>query len=483
MRYLVTFLFSCMLFSMHGQNIEVDQTKIDFGTIERGSERIVDIHFSNPGAKESLVLTSNFSRVFNTRWTGKRVLPDSTITLRIKFNPIKEGAFMEDIEVYFSSMQKPIVLKIRAEVNYIDRNDSPACPDFRQRPDDCCGDEPTLIHVINAQTGKPIKEARVRIVENGRVQRDVKTDKNGDYSEQIPVGFYFVMGEAEHFTSADTTGYINRRNNYIELALVPLEAEEKVVAIEQIEPVQEIEEELAQVQEEPEKEEDDRDEIIIIQKPEPEVFAEEPIMEPEEILEAVVVTSKVLPEDLYARNSIVFLVDVSQSMANKGKMDLLKASMLGLVEVLRSTDQVAFMTYASKAVVVIDMTKGDRKVELEKAISALEAGGMTAGLVGFKGAYKMARNHFIDGGNNQLIVATDGAFRNADRPKLVKMVAKNGKRGVKTTVIGIRSTDFAGRTLEELASNGTGSFIYVADFDASKKLLIEEVRKQSYMGD
>jgi len=86
-------------------------------------------------------------------------------TLRIKFNPIKEGAFMEDIEVYFSSMQKPIVLKIRAEVNYIDRNDSPACPDFRQRPDDCCGDEPTLIHVINAQTGKPIKEARVRIVE------------------------------------------------------------------------------------------------------------------------------------------------------------------------------------------------------------------------------------------------------------------------------------------------------------------------------
>jgi len=61
------------------------------------------------------------------------------------------------------------------------------------------------------------------------------------------------MGEAEHFTSADTTGYINRRNNYIELALVPLEAEEKVVAIEQIEPVQEIEEELAQVQEEPEK--------------------------------------------------------------------------------------------------------------------------------------------------------------------------------------------------------------------------------------
>jgi len=78
-------------------------------------------------------------------------------------------------------------------------------------------------------------------------------------------------------------------------------------------------------------------------------------MEPEEILEAVVVTSKVLPEDLYARNSIVFLVDVSQSMANKGKMDLLKASMLGLVEVLRSTDQVAFYDLMhQKAVVVID---------------------------------------------------------------------------------------------------------------------------------
>jgi Ca-activated chloride channel family protein len=468
-----------MLFSMHGQNIEVDQTKIDFGTIERGSERIVDVHFSNPGAKESLVLTSNLSRVFNTRWTGKRVLPDSTITLRIKFNPIQKGLFKEDVEVYFSSMQKPIVLKIRAEVNFIDRNDSPACPDFRQRPDDCCGDEPTLIHVINAQTGKPIKEARVRIVENGKVQRDVKTDKNGDYSEQIPVGFYFVMGEAEYFTSADTTGYINRRNNYIELALMPLDVEEKVAAIE---PVQEREEELAQVQEEPEQEEDDRDEITIIQRIEPVVIAEEP-MSPQDPEEGMVVTSEVLPEDVYARNSIVFLVDVSQSMANKGKMDLLQASMLGLVEVLRPTDQLAFMTYASNAVVVMDMTKGDRKAELEKAISALEAGGMTAGLVGFKRAYKMARTHFIDGGNNQLIVATDGAFRNADRPKLVKMAERNGKRGVKTTVIGIRSTDFAGRTLEELANIGKGSFIYVANFDASKKLLIEEVRKQSYMGD
>ncbi len=478
MRLYFSFILSCILLSAQAQNIEVDETKIDFGTIERGSERIVDIHFSNPGAKESLVLTSNFSREFSTRWTGKRLLPDSTITLRIKFNPINKGAFKEDVEVYFSSMQKPIVLKIRAEVNYIDRTDSPACPDFRQRPDDCCGnDEPTLIHVVNAETGKPIKDARVRIIENGRVQRDVQTNKNGDYSEQIPVGFYFVLGEAANFASADTTGYINRRNNYIELALTPLEEPEMLEEEEVVVQVQE-ETQEEKKQEEQQEVEEERDEIVIVPKEGPEVQEEEA-----QIAEEVVVTSDVLPENLYARNSIVFLVDVSQSMANKGKMDLLKASMLGLVEVLRPSDQVAFMTYASDAVVVMDMTKGDRKAELEKAISALEAGGMTAGLVGFKGAYKMSKAHFIEGGNNQLIVATDGAFRNADRPKLVKMVEKNGKKGVKTSVIGIRSTDFAGRTLEEIANKGTGSFIFVDNFDMSKKLLIEEVRKQSYMGD
>lgn len=67
MRLYFTFIFCCILFSAQAQNIEVDESKIDFGTIERGSERIVDIHFSNPGAKESLVLTSNFSREFSTR--------------------------------------------------------------------------------------------------------------------------------------------------------------------------------------------------------------------------------------------------------------------------------------------------------------------------------------------------------------------------------------------------------------------------------
>ena len=229
-----------------------------------------------------------------------------------------------------------------------------------------------------------------------------------------------------------------------------------------------------------EEEEDDRDEIVIVPAEPIEVEEEKP----EPVLpEPVVVTSTILPEDQYTRNSIVFLVDVSQSMANKGKMDLLKASMLSLVEVLRPTDQVAFLTYASDAAVVLDMTSGDRKEALEKAIQELEAGGMTAGLIGFKGAFKMAKEHFIEGGNNQLIVATDGAFRNADRPKLVKMVDKNQRKGVKTSVIGIRSTEFAGRTLTEIANEGSGSFIFVDDYDACKEALIREVQKQSYIGD
>ncbi len=475
----VLLLFSVLTLQHTSAQVSADATRLDYGVIVKGSDRVLDVHFTNLDAKETMVLTSNVSRECAIRWSSKRIAPDSTITLRIKINPLKTGAFKEDVEVYFASMQKPIVLKLRADVDYVDRTDSPNCPDFRQRPEDCCDDEPTLIHVINARTGDPIRGARVRIIENGRVQRDVATNRSGNYEEQIPVGYYFVMAEAENYSSADTAGYINRRNNYIELALTPGEMD---ILAEDIDnsPIPETTTEPVAVVEEEEEEEDDRDEIVIVPAEPIEVEEEKP----EPVLpEPVVVTSTILPEDQYTRNSIVFLVDVSQSMANKGKMDLLKASMLSLVEVLRPTDQVAFLTYASDAAVVLDMTSGDRKEALEKAIQELEAGGMTAGLIGFKGAFKMAKEHFIEGGNNQLIVATDGAFRNADRPKLVKMVDKNQRKGVKTSVIGIRSTEFAGRTLTEIANEGSGSFIFVDDYDAGKEALIREVQKQSYIGD
>jgi Ca-activated chloride channel family protein len=185
---------------------------------------------------------------------------------------------------------------------------------------------------------------------------------------------------------------------------------------------------------------------------------------------------------MYAKNNVVFLIDVSQSMAQKGKLELLKASMLRLTEALRDVDQVAIITYASQTDVVLDVAQAANKEEMARVIQGLEAGGMTAGAKGFKGAFALNLRHYLKDGNNQVIVATDGAFRKADHAKIVKMVKKYRRKDVHTTVIGIRSTSYASKVLKEIARSGDGSYLALDDFDAGQELLLDEIKKQSFIG-
>ena len=89
---------------------------------------------------------------------------------------------------------------------------------------------------------------------------------------------------------------------------------------------------------------------------------------------------------------------------------------------------------------------------------------------------------YLEDGNNQVIVATDGAFRKADHNKIVKMVKKFRHKQVRTTVIGIRSTTYASKVLKDIAESGDGSYLALDDFDEGQELLLEEIKKQSFIG-
>lgn len=465
---MIRLLFACCFFfflpfgRMDAQ-VSPDRKKHDFGTVERTTDRVADITFTNEGAKDAFILTTRVPRGYTYLWSERSIPAGGTATLRVKFNPIEKGSYNDALEVYFSSMQDPVILRFRAEVEYIDRSDNPACPSFREVPGQNSSDEPFTVKVIDRMSREPLHEVRVRIVQQGRLQRDVRTDRKGLYSEQVPIGYYLIIADADGYLSADSSGYINRRNDYIvfELEKDPDAAKEEPLADE------------ATPEPEPEQ---PREEITIITGGVPEP---EPAPEPEP--EPIVVTSTELPEDRYARNSVVFLLDVSQSMKQKGKLELLQAAMLRMISALRPIDQVALISYASETIVVLDMTSADRKAELEKAVAALEAGGMTAGARGFQGAYDMALDHFIDDANNQVIVTTDGAFTQRDRPRIIKMAEKYHKKSVKTSVVGVRSKSYADEVLLEIAEAGEGSFIKIEDFDLGQEALIEEIRKQSYI--
>src|SRR5690606_17542251 len=103
---------------------------------------------------------------------------------------------------------------------------------------------------------------------------------------------------------------------------------------------------------------------------------------------------------------LVFLIDVSGSMMGANRLPLARASMKLLIDQLRSNDRVAIVTYAGSAGVALESTSGNQKTKIKDAIDALRAGGSTAGGAGLQLAYRMARQHFIKGGNNRIILAS-----------------------------------------------------------------------------
>ncbi len=176
------------------------------------------------------------------------------------------------------------------------------------------------------------------------------------------------------------------------------------------------------------------------------------------------------------RGNYVFLLDVSGSMSSPDKLPLLVSSLKLLVDRLGENDRIAIVVYAGAAGVVLPSTAGDRKSVIMEALDSLSAGGSTAGGAGIQLAYKIAREHFIPGGNNRVILATDGDFNVgvSDDASLVRMVEKQAKSGVFLTVLGFGTGNLKDSRMEQLADKGNGNYAYIDSLQEGRKVLVEQ---------
>ena len=181
-------------------------------------------------------------------------------------------------------------------------------------------------------------------------------------------------------------------------------------------------------------------------------------------------------EDLPPSN-LVFLLDVSGSMDYSDKLPLLKKALALLVDQLRPRDRVAIVVYAGAAGLVLPSTPGDRKDEILAALERLDAGGSTAGGAGIKLAYETAREQFIDGGNNRVILATDGDFNvgASSDGEMVRLIEKERESGVFLTVLGFGTGNLKDSRMEQIADHGNGNFHYVDGLLEARKVLVEEM--------
>lgn len=175
--------------------------------------------------------------------------------------------------------------------------------------------------------------------------------------------------------------------------------------------------------------------------------------------------------------NLVFLIDVSGSMYDDNKLPLVQKSFSMLTDNLTSADRVSIVTYAGSDEVVLEGADGNERKKILRAINDLEAGGSTAGAAGINTAYDIAQKYFIDGGNNRVILATDGDLNVglSSESELTRLIEEKRESGVFLSVLGFGTGNYKDNRLEALADYGNGNYSYIDSEKEAKKVLVDEM--------
>jgi Ca-activated chloride channel family protein len=197
---------------------------------------------------------------------------------------------------------------------------------------------------------------------------------------------------------------------------------------------------------------------------------------PDHFLARVGVRAKCYEPAEAPRRNLVFLIDVSGSMSGEPRLPLVKKSLDLLIDQLTPGDRVSIVTYASGTELRLRPTPGDHKERIRSVVHSLKAGGGTYGESGIKMAYQVARESFMGGGVNRVVLCTDGDFNvgATSEGELVQLIEKERNSQVFLTVLGYGMGNLKNQTLELLAYHGNGHYAYVDSLDEARKVFVEQ---------
>lgn len=176
-------------------------------------------------------------------------------------------------------------------------------------------------------------------------------------------------------------------------------------------------------------------------------------------------------------SNFVFLLDVSGSMNQANKLPLMQKAFAMLAEELTADDRVSIVTYAGREAVILEGVAGNDLITITTAIESLEASGSTAGSAGINKAYELAEKYFIPGGNNRVILATDGDLNVGvtSEAALTDLITKKRESGIYLSVLGFGTGNIKDNKMEALADNGNGNYSYIDSIFEAKRVLVNEM--------
>lgn len=446
------------------------ETQQSLGDYKNGGAHYADYRLVNTFDKKIVVLRVKPEERVSWRLSSKEVNPGDTLLLRLQMNPLKKGKLTQQVELYHTASLEPIVISLSGNFTELPQGRDQNCPDFTVKRDPKANDFTLKIIVQDAVTKQPVRLSTVTALKGG-LQAGRLTVLNGFREETIPLGLYYWIVEAPGYEPWEAEQYVNRNNDTL---FVQLNKKQPSLAVV---------EEPEQINETPiaaENETFTEDTVVLIAKN----LKKEVVKKPEVVEDITVKTdefgNELLDETLYKPNHVVFLIDVSSSMRNDGRMELLKASLVELMKPLRPIDRLSVVIYSSTAQVILEAVPVTKKDSIVAILSSLSASGLTKSNEGLDLAYGLAQSHFIDEGNNAVFLASDGEFRlkrgtQGDYPK----IEANAAQHISTSCINIKGDAVNQDELKTIANTGGGTFLLIKNYRDAQRLLLNTVKLQS----
>lgn len=438
------FTFLCLYFNAIGQ-MSADKTMFDYGVINNYNNDTAYFYFTNNGAKTVYLLTTQPREDYQVFCNTKTIAPGEVLTIGIIYYTEKKGRFNVEVPLSFSNSPEPVKIKLTGTIKSIHPNALTICPSIENsRP--LNHTVPLNIIVKDRETNLKIKDPRVSVLQQKRTINCVPGFQSMAYQCNCNYGRILVNASKEGYEPASMQFDFDAVENtcIIYLEKKPVEKQDTVIReIKQRTIVQK----------------DTITEDVIVYKPAGDNTG--------------------FNSTQYKPNHLIFVIDVSGSMKDSTKLAYLKESMKALINVLRPQDYITLITYANKSHVVFENVSGASKAALIYAVDTLHARGASVGSEALKMAYDMAHKHFIQGGNNQIFLATDGMFNGSsltenDLYKIARHEANKNDIKLSTVAFGKykKSLEF----LRELADKGKGKMLTIGNINADKEVLIEEVK-------
>jgi Mg-chelatase subunit ChlD len=441
---LFVLFFACL--NLYAQ-LKPNKLYFDFGSISQFNNDTAFFEVTNADNKVSYLLPTHHSEDYLILVSSKSIAPGETMKIGIVYYTEKKGKFKETIPLYFSNSNTPLQFELSGNILSFHPYAIVKCPSMEGVAPLKTPIVPLLIVVKDSLTNKEISEADILINEIPLLCQ--YNSKIKAFNCKANYGKLTLYVESKGYNPKELFFDYSPSTNRVVVYLNPI-SEELPASNETIVDL-------------------DNKVLDTVVKRNTSITRNETNGDGLNIAQ-------------YKPNHLIFLIDISGSMKDSNKLNYLKLSINKLVAQLRPTDYVSLVTYAGRSKVVFEFVSGTNKDLIISTIDTLSAKGGSYGTDGLLTSYELGRKYFINGANNQILIATDGMFNggNLSNQDLVKMARRNyQKEGIKLSAIGFGKDEKSLYFLKQLALNGKGNFITIKNTNTDLDNLLEEVKKQS----